>query len=225
MSYNFLIACDQDYYHTWGKNFLKSILYFNPWARLHCHIINPTDVDKVQKVNYTYEHKTFDNPDHKVSYYQCSRFLTAAEKFSKKENVITLDCDSVCVKPFTQTDLEELFTQQHVMRHHKGIRWLAGFVIFRNDNFRYDYADLIKSDPEETWVYGRDQDKLLLLAEKYNFQNLPLEWMFYERNSLQTSRFYTLKGTRKNNPSYIHLYQEVIRENKIVKRYLPKKGF
>ena len=61
MSYNILIGCDTIYYRDWGISLLASIQHYCPWINLHCHIVNPEEIDELPGVDYTYENIIFPN--------------------------------------------------------------------------------------------------------------------------------------------------------------------
>lgn len=199
--YNILIGCDQKYYNDWGENLLKSIHVNCPQVNLHCHVVNQDRLIQLPYVNYTFETKTFQNEESKIAYMQAVRFLRAA-KFDKNEYVVTLDADTICVRPFSLDEFAIVFDQQSVLKHHKADRWLAGFVAFRNDNFRTDFASLLNNVPVEEWTYGRDQSIMELLIPKYNFQPVDSRWMRIAKPKPDTV-FLTLKGEQKTTEKYL----------------------
>jgi hypothetical protein len=203
--YNILIGVDQNYYDSWGINLLKSINYHNPWVSLHCHIVNPQDVQELSFVDYTYEYIKFVNEDSKIGYLQAVRFLAVADKFSKDEFVVTLDADTICTRSFSEKEFSKLFEETVVLRHPKSPRWLACLVSFNNSNFRYDYAAKLKSISVEEWKFGRDQDVLATLEEKYRYQQLDKSWMSIGKNK-NNSVFLTLKGKQKDTEKYLSWY-------------------
>lgn len=209
MSYNILIGCDQSYYDDWGINLLNSIQKNAPWLNLHCHIVNPIDVKKLDFVDYTFEDRSFESDNSRISYLQCVRFLQVAEKFSLDDYVITLDCDTICTQPFNQQEFEKLFDKQYVLQHEKGKWWLAGLVVFRNDNFRYEFAESIKSAPVEKWIYGRDQDILKKFSGKYNFEPVSDNWIKYGKGG-ENRIFFTLKGSQKTKNRYLNSYKKIL---------------
>jgi lipopolysaccharide biosynthesis glycosyltransferase len=123
--YSILLGCDQLYYNNWSIELLKSIHYHNPWIKLRCHVVNPVNLIKLDFVTYTTEDINFANDTSKISYLQSARFI-AASKISMSESFITLDCDTICTRSFTQDDFAELFDNPYVMQHHKQDRWLVG---------------------------------------------------------------------------------------------------
>lgn len=205
--YNVLIGCDQAYYDKWGIELLLSIKRHNPQVSLHCHIINPERENILPDVDITTEERIFVNNNSRIAYLQAARFLIAAEKFSNNELIIILDADSICTRSFD--DLETLFSKQHILKHHKEARWLAGFVTFIDNGFRNEYSSLLKETPVDEWAWGRDQYILNRLANKYNYKSLPIEWMSIGKNRCN-SVFLTLKGKQKITNKYLNVYRKYL---------------
>lgn len=207
--YNVLVGCDQNYYDTWAVPLLQSIHRHNPWLSLHCHIVNPTKENKLDNVDITTEHRDFVSDESKISYLQCVRFLAVADKFKKDEPVITLDADSICTRRIGNTAIQRLFEKQHVLKHHKDDRWLAGFVTFNNNGFRQSYASELRSIPVDKWRWGRDQTVLNNFAISYEFKQLDILWMSIGKNR-NNSAFLTLKGEQKETDKYLKVYKSYL---------------
>ena len=207
--YNILVGCDQNYYNTWATPLLQSIQRHNPWISLHCHIVNPTVENSLDNVSITTETKDFLNNETKISYLQSIRFLAVANKFRKNEHVITLDADSICTRKIGNTAIERLFKKQHVLKHHKEDRWLAGFVTFNDNGFREEYARELNSVPVDKWKWGRDQTVLNQLAKEYKFEKLDPLWMAIGKNR-NSSAFLTLKGEQKETDKYLNVYKSYL---------------
>lgn len=205
--YNFLVGCDQNYYDLWAKPLLESIKFFNPKVALHCHIVNPTKDNFLSNVDITLEKKFFTSEESKIAYLQAVRFLVVSEKFNKKEKVITLDADSICLKSIDQNSLESLFQKQYVLSHPKNGRWLAGFVTFNENNMRYDYHSLLMSKDIQEWSYGRDQEVLDKLSKNYQFFPLDRKWMNIGKVR-SDGIFLTLKGNQKESLKYLKNYND-----------------
>jgi hypothetical protein len=205
--YNILIGVDQKYYNDWGINLLKSIHYHNPWILLHCHIVNPSDVDELSFVDYTYETIEFETEDSRLGYLQAVRFLAVADKFSNNELVITLDADSICSKSFTEQEFSTLFNHTTVLQHPKQSRWLAGLISFNKDNFRHDYAASLREMPINEWNFGRDQEVLAVLDKKYHYRVLDQKWISIGKNK-NNSVFLTLKGEQKTTEKYLNIFNK-----------------
>lgn len=207
--YNILIGVDQSYYNNWGINLLKSINHYNPWVSLHCHIVNPYEVQELSFVNYTYEKIFFENEDSRIGYLQAVRFLAVADKFSNNDFVITLDADSICTRSFTEEDFSVLFEHTTVLHHPKSPRWLACLVSFNDGDFRHEYATELRSIPVEEWQFGRDQKVLDDLDKKYQYRPLDQKWLSIGKNKIN-SVFLTLKGEQKETEKYLKNYKKSI---------------
>lgn len=205
-AYNILIGCDQTYYDQWAVPLLLSIQRHNPWIQLHCHVVNPTKDNTLDHVDITAEQIEFISDESKISYLQSVRFLAVADKFSKNENVITLDADTICTREIEKAAIEQLFEKQHVLKHPKESRWLAGFVTFLDNGFRQEYASELKSIPVDQWGWGRDQTILNALAKEYKFEKLNQLWIAIGKNK-NNSVFLTLKGEQKETDKYLNIYK------------------
>jgi hypothetical protein len=207
--YNVLVGVDQNYYDEWAVNLLQSIQRYNPWLNLHCHIVNPTKENTLNGVSITTENITFANDESKISYLQSVRFLVVANKFNKNENVFTLDADTVCTRKIGHVFTQRLFEKQHVLKHYKENRWLAGFVTFLNNGFRQELASELTAVPINEWKWGRDQTILNKLAEEYKYEKLDRLWMSIGKNKFN-SAFLTLKGEQKVTEKYLNVYRKYL---------------
>ena len=206
-AYNILIGCDQTYYDQWAVPLLASIQRHNPWINLHCHIVNPTKENFLEAVDITSEQIEFASNESKISYLQSVRFLAVANKFRQNEHVITLDADSICTRSIEPLEIENLFKKQHVLKHHKEDRWLAGFVVFNDNGFRKEYAKELENITIDRWKWGRDQTILNKLGKKFRFCTLPKSYMSIGKNK-QNSAFLTLKGEQKHIDKYLTWYRK-----------------
>jgi hypothetical protein len=209
--FNILLGVDQTYYDNWAVNLLTSIQRHNPWFNLHCHIVNPTKENKLDNVSITTETISFANDESKISYLQSVRFLAVANKFKNNENVFTLDADTICTRRIGNVFTQRLFKKQHVLKHHKEDRWLAGFVTFNNNGFRQELAKELNSVPLDSWRWGRDQTILNQLAKEYDYQPLDKLWMAIGKNR-HNSSFLTLKGEQKVTEKYLNVYKKYLNE-------------
>ena len=212
-AYSILVAVDQTYYDNWAISLFESIHFHIPWLTIRCHIVNPSNFKKLPYVKYTTEQIDFKNEDSRISYLQAARFL-AASKLPTTECILTLDADTICCKEFTKEDFIKLFDSQYILvKDKKPDRWLCGFVVFRNDNFRYEYANLLNSDPIDKWQFGRDQVMLSKLKDKFNFLPVHYKWMSIGKNG-RGSVFLTLKGDQKTTNKYLTIYKKFKNEFK-----------
>lgn len=159
---------------------------------------------QLDDVLYTTEFIDFSDELVRISYLQCSRFL-ALSKIPLDENVITLDCDTICTRSFTEEKFASLFDGCKVFQHPKKKRWLAGMVVFGNSHLRIELLEAIKSEPLKEWLIGRDQLMLNRLASHFDFQDVGEEWISIGKNK-KNSAFITLKGEQKTSKKYLHHY-------------------
>lgn len=209
--YNILLACDLAYYNTWAKNCAKSIQKFAPWIDIHIVIVNPVhNYEKIPKVKYYEDYVDFPNESCKVPYYQAVRFLKCADIFNNNELVMSIDCDSLCTRSFSDSELHKILSSIHVQRHQKNIRWMAGLVTYGSDSkFRNEFKEKLLSLPLEIWPYGWDQDVLNELDSKYSYSKLNVgDWMSFGRGR---GIFLTLKGDQKIAEGYLKIYKEIFK--------------
>lgn len=210
--FNLLIGCDQNYYDLWGKELLKSVYKHNPWLELHCHIVNPRNLSELAFVDYTTENKTFKTQEEEKYYLQVCRFIALSNKFEKSDLVVTVDTDSICTQSVSVDSFAKLFSGINILHHPKDNRWLAGFISFPDNDFRYKLVDKIMEIPLNKWQFkdrigGRDQQALMALADQYNYVPLDRHWMSIGKNK-PNSVFLTLKGSQKTTTKYLGWYNK-----------------
>lgn len=207
---NILLACDKEYYKEWAINCIKSILHFNPWLKVHIILSGVDKVDEIKNVNYVYDDFDILKIENPIPYFQAVRFIKCADLFPNNELVMSIDCDTVCAKSFTQKEFISITKSIHVQRHQKADRWMAGLVTYGNTNsFRKEYKEKLLEENPTNWRYGRDQDILNVLASKYNFQKLNVgDWMSFGRGG---GTFLTLKGDQKISPGYLENYNNILK--------------
>lgn len=209
--YNILLACDARYYETWGINCIKSIQHYADWLKIHVVIVNPDqEYTKLKNVIYHEDRISFPNEMCKIPYYQAVRFIKCAEIFSNSELVFSIDCDTLCTRPFTKEQLNEICSEVSVQRHQKDKRWMAGLVTYgSNNSFRNDLRKKLLERPLETWPYGWDQDILNELDSIYKYKKLMVgDWMSFGRGS---GTFLTLKGDQKSSEGYLDIYRDILK--------------
>jgi hypothetical protein len=158
-------------------------------------------------VDYTHEQVEYVSPEQKLGYLQAVRFLAVADKFKNNERVIVLDCDSLCVRPFTPEEFAALFEQQYVLRHTKiDRRWMAGFVTFKDNHFRQAYAARLREKPINEWLDGWDQDVMKEICEEFQFVELSKDWITVGKHNGR-SAFFTSKGSQKFKEKYLERYR------------------
>ena len=203
---NILIACDTAYYFQWTINCIKSIKKFVPWINIIVVIVNAENITEIDGVKYIYEHVDFADDENKIAYYQAVRFLKCADLFPNGELVMSIDCDTILTRSFSEKDFKKICRTVHVQRHQKANRWMAGLVTYGDNNdFRIRIRDQLLSRPRETWEYGWDQKILNHLAIEFNYQKLEVgDWMSFGKGN---GIFLTLKGDQKISPKHLDSYK------------------
>jgi hypothetical protein len=203
---NLLIACDSSYYSTWAINCINSVKKFTPWLDITVIVVNPNNLKEISNVRYVYDYIDFTNEDSKVAYYQAVRFTKCADLFPNNELVMSIDCDTILTKSFTQNEFLNVCKSIHVQRHQKADRWMAGLVTYGSTNdFRLEFKNQLLSKPVETWEYGWDQKILNMLSTKYNYTRLEVgNWMSFGKGN---GTFLTLKGDQKTSPKHLNSYK------------------
>ena len=207
--YNVLLACDNEYYHKWTINCIKSIQFYVPWIDISVVIVNPTNIVEMPNVKYFYENKIFESETSKIAYYQAVRFLKCSKIFANNELVMSIDCDTLLQSSFSQKDFLRICQNIHVQRHQKNIRWMAGLVTYGTDSlFRSRLTEELLKIPIDQWKPGRDQDVLKILSEEFTFHPLYVgDWMSFGQGS---GKFVTLKGDQKIADGYLNIYSKIL---------------
>ncbi len=204
--YNILIGCDQEYYDEWGVNCLESIQKHAPWINLHCHLVNPEeDYYQIPSVTYTTETKEFVSDNHRNSYLQCVRFIVVPRIFKTDELVMALDCDSICIKPFSEEDFEKIAMQITILQNQKSSKWLPSAVTFGNNEFRKDFVKELYADDDDFWPTTRCQNIIATLSTRYKYNALPQQWINLGKTS-NDAFFLILKGEQKTETSFVEVY-------------------
>ena len=213
---NILLACDSNYYQTWTVNCIKSIQKYVPWIKITVVVVNPNNIDEISNVMYVYDYVDFPNEDSKIAYYQAVRFIKCADLFSNNELVMSIDCDTILTKLFSQEEFKTLCSNITVLRHHKADRWMAGLVTYGNTNhFRKKIKDQLLSLSVDQWNYGWDQTILNQLSVEFNYIPTEVgEWMSFGKGR---GKFLTLKGSQKVKEKFLNNYNTIIKETIDVK--------
>ncbi len=217
---NILLACDNEYYHKWTVNLIKSIQHYAPELKITTVVVNPEIINELPNVHYVYDKVEFPNEECKVAYYQAVRFLKCYDIFPNKELVMSVDCDSICRKNINNTELTMICSTVHVLKHPLKDRFLAGMVTFGNNNkFRKKFKEMLLSKPLEQWTYGWDQEVLSNLNKEFKYDHLDNTWMSIGK--VADGTFYTLKGSQKDKPNFVGRYEKIledIKDGKTIRR-------
>ena len=139
------------------------------------------------------------------TYYACARFVRLAELFDQSASVLAIDIDALVRQPPAQLPGTKDFYIHQITG--KKARILAGGVFLNptvgSDQFLIEYAEKIKTYFDRDYIYwGLDQDILDQIVPKYNYGQLPIEYIDW--NMQPSSCIWTAKGTRKELLSFVN---------------------
>ena len=139
------------------------------------------------------------------TYYACARFIRLCDVFDQSVPVLAIDIDAVVRQPPVQlSNIKDFYIHQITG---KKARILAGGVFLNptvgSNQFLTEYAEKIKMYIGRDYLYwGLDQDILDQVVPKYNYGQLPLEYIDW--NMQPGSHIWTAKGTRKELLSFVN---------------------
>lgn len=135
------------------------------------------------------------------TYFACARFIRL-DQLLNDSTTFSIDVDAV-----VRSNIPKLPNDKDFYIHHitgKKARFLAG-GIYINPQGRYflkEYAEQLKIKIENNSInWGLDQDLLDSIVPKYNFGNLPIQYIDW--NMMPNSYIWTAKGTRKEAPVFV----------------------
>jgi hypothetical protein len=207
----FYFGCDHVYFNEYGKPLALSLRKHAPWAKVHCHLFNPTDEQLVwcdlNNVSLTYE--IVDDSIFEIkTYYACVRFIRIPEIFEKSSRIISLDCDSIVIAPLSQDKFLEDTNETKVFWRTKGNKSLASLIIFGTDEKRYRYADNLKEHfINDTFKWFLDQDVLDDMISKNQF-GITTDVYWGSTGKKKTSAIWSGKGDRKFDQEFQRLIKE-----------------
>lgn len=138
------------------------------------------------------------------TYYACARFIRLSDIFRKNLKVLAIDSDAII-----RNNIPELSATHDLYIHRitgKKARFLAGGIYLTGSensiNFINEYAISLKNYINQDYLYwGIDQDVLESIVPKYNYGNLPLQYIDWEMRA--SSYIWTAKGKRKELKVFI----------------------
>jgi hypothetical protein len=139
------------------------------------------------------------------TYYACARFVRLCNMFDQSASVLAIDVDAVVRDQPLQLDKQKDFYIHQITG--KKARILAGGVFLNpsdgSQQFLTDYAENIKTYLNKDYIYwGLDQDILDQVVPKYNYGQLPIEYIDW--NMQPSSYIWTAKGKRKELLSFVN---------------------
>lgn len=205
----FMLAADTIYFNKWAKYLFFSIKEHAPWAHVHFHVFDPTDIDIawLNKSNCSYSTEV--TPDHycqdhatKVLYWSAARYMRVPEIYADSVPVINLDVDSVMVQTLTQQQFETDMSSSWVPTAPKReTRSLCSAIGFAADSGRYDVrAKLYNVYTNSRLTWALDQHLCDELLDENKLQPMDLRYTDYKMKD--TSYIWTGKGDRVEKSSF-----------------------
>ena len=139
------------------------------------------------------------------TYYACARFIRLAELFDQSVPVLSIDVDAVVrATPPLLSSQQDFYIHQITGRK---ARILAGGISLNpsagSTAFLKEYAAQLTKYLDQDYIYwGLDQDVLDCVVPKYNYGQLPIEYIDW--NMQPNSYVWTAKGTRKELSSFVN---------------------
>lgn len=204
-------GCDSYYFNQYGISLINSLKEQAPWANIHSHIFNPTNDQLLwctsNKVSCSYE--VIESSTRELTtYYACVRFIRIPEIFDKSTRVISIDCDGIAIRPISQEKFLQDTTVSKVLWREKQQKSLASSVFFGADNFRIQYADILKSYFEnDTYSWYLDQNVMdNMIKNQLVETTTDISWGWYKTKSQVL--IWTGKGNTKEESSFQHLLKK-----------------
>jgi hypothetical protein len=141
-------GCDAVYFKQFGVPLINSLKEHAPWANIHVHIFNPESQQLVwcKDNSITVSYEIVDTSIKELNtYYACVRFIRIPEIFNNNTRIISLDCDGIAIQPISKDKFLEDTNLSKVLWREKQQKSLASSVFFGPDDFRFRYADKLKS--------------------------------------------------------------------------------
>lgn len=139
------------------------------------------------------------------TFFACARFIRFADLIQPETVAFAIDIDAIVRKDIPQLSNSYDFYIHHITG--KKARFLAGGIFLpgtiQGYNFLQDYKkSLITAIEEDNIHWGLDQDVLDGIVPKYNFGNLPMQYIDW--NMHPDSYIWTAKGKRKELEIFIN---------------------
>lgn len=139
------------------------------------------------------------------TYYACARFIRLSQLLNNGQSVLAIDIDAI-----VRSDIPKLSSEKDFYIHYisgKKARFLAGGIYLtgteQSCRFLKEYADILKENIHfDTLHWGIDQDVLDHIVPKYNFGQLPSEYIDWGMQP--TSYIWTAKGKRKELDIFVN---------------------
>lgn len=200
----FFCGCNTDYFNKWGKVVGLSAQIHAPWAVVHYHVFDGTDQDrewcKLSGFSFSQELTPDDynqDLDQRRAYWSNMRWVRAAETFAATTPVISIDADSIIVKPLSKQQFLDDLAQSWVPTAPKREQLsLASAVGYGLDNARTIYADRMQDIRVNGRLAWADDQKLLDVMLDNN-EIAPMDLRYTDFKFRDNSYIWTGKGDRK----------------------------
>jgi hypothetical protein len=145
------------------------------------------------------------------TYFASARFIRLQQLIQPTAQVLAIDVDAVVRKNLPALDAARDFYIHYISG--RKARYLAGGLYLtgnaRGHDFLKEYATILKTNIETDNLYwGIDQDVLLDLVPKYQWGNLPSEYIDWQMQ--ESGYIWTAKGTRKDLEIFVNEKQKYI---------------
>lgn len=139
------------------------------------------------------------------TYYACARFIRLHQLLGDRQAALAIDIDAI-----VRYDIPILPSDKDFYIHHisgKKARFLAGGIYLtgseQGHQFLKEYAEILRENIQfDTLHWGIDQDVLDHIVPKYNFGQLPMEYIDWEMQP--NSYIWTAKGKRKELEIFVN---------------------
>lgn len=203
---SFYFAADSTYFNLYGKSLCLSLQKFAPWANIHVHLYNPLDEQlnwsRLHNLTVSYEFCPIDYEEIKT-YYACVRFVRVGEIFSPNTRIMSIDADSIVVRPISEERFLQDTETSKVLWREKQQQSLASPVIFGLDDFRYRYSKKLKhcfANNEVKWFLDQNiLDRMISAKEVETFTNRDWSNSKIGKHTL----IWSAKGNRKNDDVFL----------------------
>jgi hypothetical protein len=139
------------------------------------------------------------------TYFASARFIRLQQLIRPNNQLLAIDIDAIVRKDLPTLDNGRDFFIHYIFG--RKARYLAGGLYFTGNNNGYsflkEYANILKINIETDNLYwGIDQDVLFDIVPKYQWGNLPIEYIDWEMQDC--SYIWTAKGTRKDLATFVN---------------------
>jgi hypothetical protein len=200
----FFCGCNTDYYRTWAQVFGLSVQQHAAWAHVHFHVFDGTDQDQHWAESRGFSFSAEPTPgnynqdlEQRRAYWSNMRWVRATEIFDPDTPVVSIDADSIMVKPLSQDKfLEDLQTSWVPTAPKREQLSLASAVGYGLDHARSVFADRMNTILHTRRLAWADDQRLLDQMIEENLIK-PMDLHYTDFKFRDTSYIWTGKGDRK----------------------------